>query len=71
MPALRFSTSERCSVCRRPLKDLDSIERGMGPTCAAKLAAKSVQLRLEIDRQDKVFNDTALQREDCNDDFND
>lgn len=27
----------RCLVCRRPLKDLNSIERGMGPVCGRYL----------------------------------
>lgn len=27
----------RCLVCRRPLKDLNSIERGMGPVCGKYL----------------------------------
>jgi hypothetical protein len=28
----------RCSLCRRPLKDPDSIAQGMGPGCARKAA---------------------------------
>lgn len=31
----------RCAACRRPLKDPDSINRGMGPGCARKAARAS------------------------------
>lgn len=51
-----------CMVCNRPLKDPASIERGMGPVCAAKKAAKDSEGKQDNYISEPIENGLILKR---------
>jgi hypothetical protein len=48
--ALAHRSIGKCSVCGRRLSDPASVDRGMGPVCSGKTAARSVGASHESDR---------------------
>ena len=47
-----MTPSPRCLACRRVLSDPESIKRGLGPVCAAKLPSRSDSDRLPFPGMD-------------------
>ena len=41
-----MSIKVKCRICGRPLKDNDSIQKGIGPVCAKKITYTGYQYKL-------------------------
>lgn len=42
---------ERCALCRKPLRKLDTQEKGVGPTCEKRLSPEALQELRRIIRE--------------------
>ena len=48
-------SSRRCRVCNRPLKDSDSIQKGIGPVCFKKSRGNNLQMNFEFIAEQEHF----------------